>query len=168
MKIGIMSDSHGHISRTVAVAEYMIRSGTRAIIHCGDIGTENVLLELAVVIDRAHIPVYAVPGNVDLYNASVLGFPPESGIQMMGRIGELVLGGHSIAVVHGDDVLAFRRAVSGGKYEFIFTGHTHARDELRTAGTHIINPGALNNTHQPSAAIVDIDTGEVSFFDVKG
>ena len=56
MKIGVVSDTHGHFDLRLAE----LFTGVDAIIHCGDVGSADVLTELGKI-----AKVEAVQGNVD-------------------------------------------------------------------------------------------------------
>jgi len=62
MKLGIISDTHGHFDPNLLES----LRGVDEILHAGDVGTADVLDQLRVV-----APVHAVRGNVD---------PPELGL----------------------------------------------------------------------------------------
>jgi uncharacterized protein len=55
-KIGIISDTHGSLPREV----HDVFKNVQEIIHAGDIGTNDVLIELGII-----APVQAVFGNMD-------------------------------------------------------------------------------------------------------
>lgn len=56
MKLGILSDTHGHLNAQI----HSVFHGIDAIIHAGDIGNDDILLELETI-----APVTAVRGNMD-------------------------------------------------------------------------------------------------------
>src|SRR5579875_3694795 len=56
MKIGLISDTHGYFDPRIAE----LLAGADVILHAGDVGTMNVLDELALI-----APVRAVKGNID-------------------------------------------------------------------------------------------------------
>ena len=58
MKIGIISDTHGLIHPQV----FKYLEGSELILHAGDVGNENILLELESI-----APVKAVYGNTDSF-----------------------------------------------------------------------------------------------------
>ena len=58
MKIGVISDTHGLVRPEV----YAAFDGVDLILHAGDIGTRDVIIELEAI-----APVKAVAGNVDVY-----------------------------------------------------------------------------------------------------
>ncbi len=58
MKLGILSDTHGHLNTQI----HTLFHDVDAIIHAGDIGNDDVLLELETI-----APVTAVRGNMDKF-----------------------------------------------------------------------------------------------------
>lgn len=160
MKLGILSDTHGQVRRTRAAAEQLKARGVEAVIHCGDIGSQAVLLELVEAFAPPAIPVHAVYGNVD-YDDYV-----GAGIELHGRFADLELGGRRIAIVHGDDGGRLYVACTSGRYDYVFTGHTHAREDRRQGRTRIINPGALQRTPQPGVAVLDLETDALTRIDI--
>lgn len=58
MKLGILADTHGHVNARI----HTLFQGVDAIIHAGDIGSDDVLLELETI-----APVTAVRGNMDTF-----------------------------------------------------------------------------------------------------
>ena len=61
MKLGIISDTHGHLHNQV----FSLFGGVDNIIHAGDIGNEDIIIEL-----QAIAPVTAVRGNMDRFGKS--------------------------------------------------------------------------------------------------
>jgi len=163
MLIGVLSESHGSVPRTRAAALLLKKAGVRAVIHCGDMGQEAVLIEMASIFAPAQIPVYAVLGNVDLYHDALEQFPESAGVSVLGRFADLRLAGKRIAVVHGDDVRKLHALTHSGNFDYVFTGHTHVQDDTRCDRTRVINPGAVYRAAEPSAATLDLVTDELNF-----
>ena len=61
MKVGVISDTHG----TVHKAVFDVFNGAEHILHAGDIGDEDIIVELETI-----APVTAVHGNVDHFPIS--------------------------------------------------------------------------------------------------
>jgi putative phosphoesterase len=61
MKLGIISDTHGHLHSKI----HTLFNGVDEIIHAGDIGKEDILFELQTI-----APVTAVSGNMDRYGVT--------------------------------------------------------------------------------------------------
>ncbi len=72
MKIGLLSDTHGHLARSHAAIQCLLEQEVECLIHGGDIGSEQILIELAADCHADQIPVYAVTGNVDLDRTDII------------------------------------------------------------------------------------------------
>ena len=158
MIVGILSDTHGNVKRTAQAAAQLKARGVQAVFHCGDIGSEDVLLELATAFDPSAIPVHAVLGNVDTCIAAVEQFPETTVVCMHGAFGDLTIGGRRIAVVHGHESHRLRHALGPGRYDYVLTGHTHRAEDRRQSGTRLINPGAVHRSGAPSVAVLDLES----------
>lgn len=165
MIIGILSDTHGDVKRTVRAIEALKKHRPAHIIHCGDIGSDAVLTELAAGFADPEVPVTCVLGNVDGYGDDLLS--PAHHVQVAGRFATLDLDGKRIAVVHGDDFRRLIGSIQGGLYDYVFTGHTHERADEREGNTRVINPGALHRTWQPGCAVLDLATDTLTYLDVN-
>jgi putative phosphoesterase len=123
MKIGLISDTHGHLDPRVAE----LFRGVEHILHAGDIGHPSLILELEAV-----APVTAVLGNNDV------------GLDF--RETELVeLGGVKFIVHHivqpGTLHGLLARSVARHRPDFLVFGHTHRRHDSVVDGVRYINPG---------------------------
>ena len=161
MKIGILSDTHGDVARTIRAAKLLRDAHVEAVIHCGDIGSQRIIAELIEAFaPESKIPVHAVLGNVD--GDELVG----AGVDLRGRFADLQLGGKKIAVIHGDDGPLLRRTLFSQKYDYIFTGHTHVREDRRDGRTRLINPGAIYRAPVPGCAVLDTETGALTYLDL--
>lgn len=164
MIIGIMSDTHGDVKRTVKAIAALKVFHPGHIIHCGDIGSGAVLTELAAGFGDPEIPVTCVLGNVDNYNDDLISVWPH--VMISGRFASLQLDGKKIAVVHGDDTRRLYAAAQEGTNDYVFTGHTHERSDDRKGHTRIINPGALHRAREPGCAVLDLTTDSLTYLSV--
>lgn len=71
MIIGLLSDTHGNVSRTRTALEALSAAGAEHLIHCGDLGGEDVLT-LLFEKQQEGVPVTAVAGNVDEWNPDLI------------------------------------------------------------------------------------------------
>lgn len=162
MKIGILSDTHGRVEPTRQAAALLAHQQVEAVFHCGDIGSESVLTELAAVFSPREVPVYAVYGNCD--GVGPLGLTPRlDGLLLAGRFYQTELAGKRIALLHGDDDARLRAACESGAYDFVLTGHTHAPEDVRLGPVRRINPGAVHRSPVPSVAVLNLATGACEF-----
>jgi putative phosphoesterase len=162
MKIGILSDTHGNLSATESAAQLFAEAGVGAVLHCGDIGGNEILIELAAILHPFEISVYAVLGNVDGSSRDWKFIPTIMGVQRMERFGEVELDGKRIALLHSDDRLRFQKAVFSGQYDFVFTGHSHALHDHTIGNTRCINPGTAGMGSPNTCVILDLSSGELT------
>lgn len=171
MKIlGLLSDSHGREAITERAAKLLVEQGAEALIHLGDVGSENVLEALLVGLDesfRPRPPVHVVFGNTD-WNAADLGrFATQIGITVHDTAGRLVVGGKTIVFTHGHEPQAMQQALSGGEsVDYLLHGHTHKKRDQKFGATRVINPGALYRAATHTAALLDVEQDRVTFFNV--
>ena len=146
MRLGVISDTHGLLR--VEVLE--VFEGVDHILHCGDVGKWDVIIEL-----QALAPVTAVYGNVD---------GPE--IQRLPKVAEVELDGFRIVVTHGDQLgsptpAKLHEAFPGA--EIILYGHTHKPLlELVDKTVTVMNPGGAGAPRfglLPSVGILELEPG---------
>ncbi|MEO8378002.1 MAG: metallophosphoesterase family protein, partial [Candidatus Sumerlaeota bacterium] len=131
MRIGLISDTHGHVHARI----HEIFAGVDAILHAGDVGGDDVFAELATI-----APVSAVAGNVDFVSAKL----------PLKRIVEFPFG--KIAIAHGHEYSAnpderaeqLYTTFSPNKVRMVLYGHSHIQRKERREGTYFINPGAAS------------------------
>lgn len=159
MKIGILSDTHGNVARTATAAEVLLGRGADALIHCGDIGSLQAFELLQERCGSHGVSLYAVLGNVDLYNPDLSLSPARN----LSRFLECRLDGRDAAILHGDDGRAWSGAVEAGRYTYVFSGHTHAPEDRTIGTTRLINPGAVTRARHPTVAILDLDCNALEY-----
>ena len=166
MKIGIISDTHGSVERTNYAITKLLEENVAHIIHCGDVGSEEVLVEAATLLHERGLKMDAALGNVDIHNTSVENFPESSGINIK-RDHRLSLAGKNILVIHGDDMLALRLAAEDENLDYIFTGHTHEAADQHFGSVRVINPGAVYRAAEPSFATLDLESDALKYFHIN-
>ena len=165
MKVGIISDTHGQVDLALSAAREFIVRRSEAIFHCGDIGSDMVLTEMAAIFQTLDIPMYVVLGNCDVVEDWDF-YPSDFGVEVLGRFGEIKLGGKKIAIVHSDDANAFLQAAEADQYDYLFSGHTHVRHDKRHKQTRLINPGSAGRGMYPSCAVLDLVNDDLEFFTI--
>jgi hypothetical protein len=155
MKIGVVSDTHGHVQNALAAARMLEELGVEAVLHCGDIGSPQV----PAVFSRW--PTHYVLGNVDHYEDDLyLAAVTMGGGTFHGRFADLTLAGKRIAVLHSDDAKRFKQTISGGEYDLVCYGHSHIAEQHLVGKTLVLNPGALYRANPHKIALVDLATME--------
>jgi len=140
-KIGIISDTHGHLPEAACRA---LKSVAR-IVHAGDIGAPQILNSLAEL-----APVTAVRGNMDRGRwAAAL---PQTAVVEVEGTRLFVL--HDIFKLDLDPLAAGMRVV--------VSGHTHQPSITRKNGVLRVNPGSASQPRfgaRPSIAVLDFAGG---------
>ncbi|PHR92204.1 MAG: YfcE family phosphodiesterase [Blastopirellula sp.] len=161
MKIGVVSDTHGHIPYT-RDAIYMLQSfEVEQVIHCGDIGGPEIV-ELF-----HHWKTHFVLGNVDEYPEEIKKSALEQGHNYYERFGELNLESTKIALLHGDDTKRLDKVIQSGHYDLVCHGHTHQSKVERVGQTLVLNPGALYRARPHSIAIVELPALDAKIIEVS-
>ncbi len=123
MKIGIISDTHGHLDRRVET----IFAGVDHILHAGDIGDALIALELQFI-----APVTAVLGNCD-------SLPGHRITEIIELAGKKFLIHHIVNPWALTEPLAKR--IAKEKPAVVVFGHTHRRFAEQVNGVFFLNPG---------------------------
>ena len=173
MILGILSDTHGFRERTARALALLERLGAEAFVHCGDVGTAEVLGELA------KRRTWLVPGNIDGLNPTLMHSAETLGLHIPDTIPlQIELSGRSIAVYHGHEpqfsrlvrairhrhVAAFTELTRG--LDYVFYGHTHTAAEARVGQVRMINPGALERARPHTVATLDLERDALEFWQV--
>jgi hypothetical protein len=143
VRIGLISDTHGRLRNQV----FDVFEGVDRILHAGDIGPFDLLVELEAV-----APVTAVYGNTDHFEMR----------ERVEEVATLAAEGHTIAVIHGHQLGSpkpdgLRAALPDA--EIIVYGHTH-RPLVDRDGALVINPGSAGAARfglEPSVAILTFE-----------
>jgi putative phosphoesterase len=160
MRLGVISDTHGHVQRTRPAVRMFESLEVDAVLHCGDIGS------LAVVELFAAWPAHFVFGNCD-YDTKQLA----AGIRKAGQtchelFGDLEFEGVRVALLHSHERQRFREAVDGGDYDLVCYGHTHVAAIDRRGGTLVLNPGAVYRANPLSVAVVELPAVEATIVEL--
>lgn len=163
MLIGVLSDSHGRAQRLRLAIRQLRNLGAEALLHCGDVGGESSLDELAA----ARLPVWFAWGNTDLgaLDPTLQQYCEQLGLRVPpGAPVRVELGGRRIEIYHGHerefeqllDALRAGQAVAEGQPDYVLCGHTHMPADVRTGGVRIVNPGALHRAARYTVATIDL------------
>jgi putative phosphoesterase len=160
MRIAVLSDTHGKPEPTKAALEEIRRQDVSAILHCGDIGSGE-LIELF-----ADWPTHFVFGNVDEDRKSLQEAIERAGQFSHGSFGEVTWEGTRIAFLHGDDATRLRETIASGQWDLVCYGHTHRKESHREGGTLVLNPGALYRARPRTFAVVELPSLDIRFLTV--
>jgi putative phosphoesterase len=147
MRLGVISDTHGLLRPEVFDAF----AGVDQILHAGDVGSEDLLLELETI-----APVTAVYGNTD-----------DSDLRStLPKVATLQLDGFEIVVTHGHQFGSPTPAALNAAFpdaQIIVFGHTH-RPLLTIVDVvvTVMNPGGAGARRfnlPPSVGILELEAG---------
>jgi len=157
MIVGILSDTHDRVDATAAAVKTLTANGAEFLIHCGDVGSDPILDQLA------GIPSAFVWGNNDFDRRGLQRYAEQLGIRCLGNVGELELGGKTFVVLHGDDERTRQRILAEQRHDYLLQGHTHVKLDHRIGKVRCINPGALHRAREKTVALLDTDSDRLTF-----
>lgn len=161
MLLGILSDTHDELDRTLRAVQLLRAAGAEALVHCGDVTTPPVLAACAA------LPCWFVFGNHD---SDTVPYLRRAGTEQLAVClewgGVMELGGRRVGVTHGHLTSDLRHVLADGP-EIVLTGHTHYAFDRVEGGVRRINPGALHRADVFSVALLDLLTGELHILQVS-
>jgi uncharacterized protein len=157
MRLGVVSDSHGHVELVRPALRMLESLEVDVVLHCGDIGSA------AVVNLFTAWPTHFVFGNCDGDRQGLAAAIEAIGQTCHGEFGELEIEGKRIALLHSDDQRRFKQTLSSGDWDLVCYGHTHVAAIELHGRTLALNPGALYRANPHSLAIVDLPAVEATF-----
>lgn len=160
MIVGILSDTHGRVDTAHAGVAILRAAGAEYLIHCGDVGEEDVLDALA------GIPSAFVFGNNDWDRRGLERYAKDVGVTCLGAWGSLEVGGKRFAVIHGDDFALRRKLLDAQEHDYLLQGHTHVPADERHGRTRLINPGALHRARPRTVATLDTGSDRLTFHEL--
>ena len=160
MLIGILSDTHDHAEAARAAVQVLRGRGAEYFIHCGDVGGEAVLDQLA------GLPAAFVWGNNDWDRVALAKYAEKIGLNCYGSFADLSLGGKKFAVIHGDDTRLKRRLLEEQRHDYLLQGHTHVPNDVRVGKVRVINPGALHRANPKTVALLDTENDALEWVEM--
>ena len=174
MKLGIISDTHGHLNAWTDACNKFFQ-GADMILHAGDVlyhGPRNPRkadydpAELVKAINSCPIPVIIAKGNCDSdVDASCLEVPIQA------PYAYVVAEGLRIIITHGDAVMtdAEKDAMAAHlKADLFISGHVHTTVLEKRGKTVFLNPGsaALSKRADGKETCAVLEDGVIRIFDL--
>jgi putative phosphoesterase len=160
LRLGIISDTHGHVELTRPAVRMFESVGIDAVLHCGDIGS------IAVVELFAAWPAHFVFGNCDEDLEEFGKQIDQLGQTCHGLFGDLEFEGVKVALLHSHDGRRFRQTIDSGEYDLVCYGHTHVAAIDHRGKTLVVNPGAIYRANPHSVAVVDLPDIEATIVEL--
>lgn len=160
MLLGLVSDTHDNVTTLDAALAAFRARGVTHVLHAGDITKPATLARL-----RGWQAI-AVYGNNDLQRDALTLAALDASIELAdGWEGEL--GGVRVAILHGDDGRRLKRAITGGRFRLIVTGHSHKIRDERAGDTRLVNPGALYRAARHTCAVYNPQADALEIINLK-
>ena len=125
----LLSDTHGFIHPEI----FEIFEGVEAILHAGDVGESNILLELEAI-----APTHAVSGNCDYTSMKM---PLVQRVNMPFG-GAALAHGHTFPIDLTERIGTLLETFPAPETRLILTGHSHLQHLQFKNDVWVINPGA--------------------------
>ncbi len=156
MRLGVVSDTHGHVELTRPAVRMLESLEVDSVLHCGDIGSIEVVELFAAW------PTHFVFGNCDYGIEQFAAAIKKAGQTCHGMFGDLEFDGVRVALLHSHDRRRFRETIDSGDYQLVCYGHTHVAAIDKRGKTTVVNPGAIYRAEPHSLAIVDLPAVEAT------
>ncbi|MCA9042291.1 MAG: YfcE family phosphodiesterase [Planctomycetaceae bacterium] len=150
IRIGVVSDTHGHVPNTEQAVKQLREHQVSQVIHCGDIGTG------AIIPLFSDWPTHFVFGNVDKEKSHLQSTIEGLGQTCWGEFGEIQVGEFRIAFTHGHDTVLLDRLSTSGAFDIVCSGHTHVASLDIENDVQLLNPGALYRAKPLTFAIIEL------------
>ena len=167
MKIGVVSDTHDQRVRILQAIEIFNKEKVGLVIHCGD----WVAPFSAARFSALKCPIKGVFGNndgdKDLHRQRNGKF-----IEYYDKGMKIAVGERRIFVTHGHLQQLVKNALKSGKYDAVFSGHTHVAHVKKEGKTLWLNPGTLvDETNDKikgmSVAVYDTETNTARLLPIQ-
>jgi putative phosphoesterase len=160
--LGIISDTHDNLLSVKKAVEVFNGVGCDLIIHCGD-----VICPLTMEPFKG-MNIKFVKGNCDGEVEGLKQKAVEINAEFFEDIYEFEYEGKKFLAYHGSDQIKLKKLIESKKYDYVLTGHTHKKTDLKVGPTRVINPGAHYPTVQEkTVAILDVPKDELRFMTVN-
>lgn len=150
MRVGIISDTHGQVAFTRAAVQMFESLEVERVLHCGDIGSPEVV-ELF-----APWPTDFVFGNCDVDRQALRMAIERAGKICHEEFGDLEIEGVRLALLHSHDRRLLVASIGSGRYRTVCYGHTHVAVIEHHGDTLAINPGAIYRAQPHSVAVLEL------------
>jgi putative phosphoesterase len=149
-QLGVLSDTHGRLTETLAAVRIFQEHGVEKIIHCGDVGGITIIQAFQ------GIETHFVFGNNDSDLDSLRVAATEYGHTIHNWFGSLEWEGKKICFMHGHRLNQFTTELYSGHWDLMCYGHTHVPLLQMHGNTLLLNPGAFQRVKKPQIAVVTL------------
>ena len=156
MRLAVLSDVHDNIWNLEKALKQLAGLGQiDALLFLGDFCAPFSLKQIA---DAYAGPIHCVPGNNDGDMFLLMTIAAAAGnVTFYNPVGGLTFEGCQVAITHYPEIAAGLAAT--GKYQAVFSGHTHVFRQQQVGDTLWLNPGEIMGRFgEPSFVVYDTVT----------
>ena len=155
MLIGIISDSHDHISHVQKAVAVFKRQKVELVLHAGDYCSPFIIPLFEA------LPLKGVFGNNDGDHYLLMRKFKEIGGELLGTFGDLEFDDLRIALYHGTNAPITKALEESGNFDVVISGHTHQKRLERVGKTLALNPGSSHGFgERATIALLETSTQE--------
>jgi len=168
MKIGVLSDSHDHMTNVQKAVALLIAEKVDKVVHCGDLIAPFVVRAVGKLKETKNIECVSVFGNNDGERVGIKKIFGEV-FSVKGEFYECEWDNVKIGIYHGTDNALLQNIIDSNHYQLVLCGHTHV---IRVEECHkvlVVNPGEVCGylTNRATCAVVDLNQKPLSHDSVK-
>ncbi|MBE43945.1 MAG: metallophosphoesterase [Thaumarchaeota archaeon] len=161
MKIGVIADSHDHMSNIRRAVQLFKDKKVNFVIHVGDYinaGTIKIFQGLKLI---------GVFGNNDGDKFRLVNAFSQIGGEIKGDFCEIEQDGIKFAVYHGTEPQLRDALIECKKYDVVIYGHTHVLENTKIGKTLVINPGTAHGFGDKATVLIfDTQTKQPEFIEL--
>ena len=157
MILGVVSDTHNHLSNIEKIIDLFNTLKVDKVIHTGDITQAKTLDKFS----RLNCALYGVYGNNDLEEKGLMEVSEKHGFKFQVPPFELKLNNKSILILHEpENILEIISTLPS--LDLIIHGHTHRNTNKEIRGVKIFNPGECAGMLKGKNAIGLVDLSNLT------
>lgn len=161
MKLGLLSDTHGHSDLVDSAAEIFAEDNVDALIHAGDV-TQVQHIQSVLDLD---VPLHLVYGNCDFNQEAFRQAEAHTTLTAHGKSALLEYEDKVLGVTHGHHDRMFDQLRSEHP-DYIIHGHTHERRDEVQGEIRYVNPGSVKPSNS-SIGLLNPREDSLTFVDLN-
>ena len=171
MIIGIIADTHDSVENFSKTLDFLREKKIDLIIHLGDWVSPFMIN----VCQNLEIKIIVLFGNNDTDVSRHIGTAKKFGLkaEFIKKSGEKEIDGRKIFLCHGTKKELLQEIKESGKYDAVFSGHTHIARIEKIGKTLCINPGPvcgivkITDIRKPTVALYDTASNSAEIMTVE-
>ena len=158
MILGVVSDTHNHLSNVERIIDIFNEKNVGKVIHTGDITQAKTLSRFS----RLNCPLIGVYGNNDLEEKGLKGIARQNGFNFQNPPFLLTISNKKIAIFHEPEDIE-NCLKKNPSIQLIIHGHTHRYRNEKIGDVRIINPGECAGIIKGNNAIGVLNLEDLNF-----